>query len=159
MNQTVTEIDRPERGRDMTPTESPAVTGQTIAPGPATAPPVSEDWLERLKAITETMREMSTHTDPQAMVASYGRRVRQMMPSDRWISLSRRGLEYPKYRITRSSTWTETIDPWKQQDKLPLFEGGLLGDLIYGDEPRIIDDIAPSPRTTRRSNTSTGSAR
>jgi sigma-B regulation protein RsbU (phosphoserine phosphatase) len=143
MNQKAPEIDRPERGRDMTPTESPAVTGQAIAGGPATAPPASGDWLERLKTITETMREMSTHTDPQAMVAGYGRRVRQMMPSDRWISLSRRGLEYPKYRITRSSTWTETVDPWKQKDKLPLLEGGLLGDLIYGDEPRIIDDIAP----------------
>ena len=65
------------------------------------------------------------------------------MPADRWISLSRRGLEAPEYRITRSSTWTETIDPWKQKDRLPLFSGGLLGDLIYGDEPRLIDDITP----------------
>ena len=66
-----------------------------------------------------------------------------MMPSDRWISLSRRGLEPPRYRITRSSTWSEPVNPWKEKDKLPLLEGGLLGELIYGDEPRIIDDIAP----------------
>ena len=126
----------------MTPTESAAVTAQSLASG-SNAPPAQEEWLKRLAQITETMREMSTHTNPQAMVASYGRRVREMMPSDRWISLSRRGLEFPKYRITRSSTWTEAVNPWKQKDQLPLLEGGLLGDLIYGDEPRIIDDISP----------------
>ena len=37
----------------------------------------------------------------------------------------------------------KSIDPWKQKDRLPLLEGGLLGDLIYGDEPRLIDDITP----------------
>ena len=61
----------------------------------------------------------------------------------RWLSLSRRGLESPRYRITRSSTWTEEVNPWKDKDRLPLLEGGLLGDLIYGDEPRLIDDITP----------------
>ena len=71
------------------------------------------------------------------------------MPSDRWLSLSRRGLEFPRYRITRSSTWTEVVNPWKQKDRLPLLEGGLLGDLLYGDEPRIIDDITPSDQTRR----------
>ena len=86
---------------------------------------------------------MSLQDDPQAMVRTYGARMRTIMPSDRWLSLSRRDLESPTYRITRSSTWTETINPWKQKDRLPLLEGGLLGELIYGDEPRIIDDIAP----------------
>ena len=65
------------------------------------------------------------------------------MPAGRWISLSRRGLESPWYRITRSSTWTEEIDPWKDKARLPLLEGGLLGELIYANEPRLIDDIAP----------------
>jgi len=89
------------------------------------------------------MREMSLQTEPAEMVRAYGARVRELMPAARWISLSRRGLVSPRYRITRSSTWTETIDPWKQKDRLPLLEGGLLGDLIYGDEPRLIDDLAP----------------
>ena len=93
--------------------------------------------------ITEMMREMSLQDDPQAMVRTYGERMRKIMPSDRWLSLSRRDLEAPAYRITRSSTWKEAINPWKQKDRLPLLEGGLLGELIYGDEPRIIDDITP----------------
>ncbi|AMV40730.1 PP2C family protein-serine/threonine phosphatase [Planctomyces sp. SH-PL62] len=96
----------------------------------------------RLAEVAEMMREMSTHHDPQEMVRSYGRRVRQIMPSDRWVSLSRRGLEYPKYRITRSSIWTEEVNPWKEPEKLPVLEGGLLAELIYGDEPRILDDIS-----------------
>ena len=80
---------------------------------------LTSDWQERLKSIIEAMREMSLQTDPVQMVKAYGTRVRQLMPADRWISLSRRGLDAPEYRITRSSTWTETIDPWNQKDRLP----------------------------------------
>jgi sigma-B regulation protein RsbU (phosphoserine phosphatase) len=101
------------------------------------------DWRYRLAQIAEMMREMSQHDDPQDMVRTYGARMRKLVPSDRWLSLSRRGLEPPKYRITRSSTWSEPVNPWKEKDRLPVLEGGLLGELIYGDEPRIIDDIAP----------------
>jgi sigma-B regulation protein RsbU (phosphoserine phosphatase) len=101
------------------------------------------DWQERLTIIDAAMREMSLQTDPQELVRVYGARIRRMMPAGRWLSLSRRGLEAPRYRITRSSTWDEEIDPWRQKDRLPLFEGGLLSDLIYGDKPRLIDDIGP----------------
>ena len=101
------------------------------------------DWRQRLATIAEMMREMSLQEDPQAMVRTYGARMRTIMPSDRSMSLSRRDLEAPAYRITRSSTWTETINPWKQKDRLPLLRGGCSGELIYGDEPRIIDDITP----------------
>ena len=101
------------------------------------------DWREQLAFIVEAMREMSLQSDPQAMVRSYGSRIRQLMPSDRWISISRRELDAPCYRITRSSTWTESINPWKDKERLPLLEGGLLGELIYGDEPRLIDDLRP----------------
>jgi sigma-B regulation protein RsbU (phosphoserine phosphatase) len=101
------------------------------------------DWQERLSYLVDTMREMSLQTDAQEMVASYAKRVRKLLPAARWLSVSRRGLEHPWYRITRSSTWSEAIDPWKQKDRLPLFKGGLLADLIYGDEPRLIDDITP----------------
>ena len=101
------------------------------------------DWRERLAFIDSVMRDLSSQDDPQAMVRSYGSRIRKLMPAGRWMSLSRRGLERPRYRITRSSTWSQDINPWKQADRLPLLEGGLLAELIYGDEPRLIEDIAP----------------
>jgi phosphoserine phosphatase RsbU/P len=104
---------------------------------------LSGDWQQRLAYIVDTMREMSLQTDAQEMVRSYGTRVRKLLPAARWLSVSRRGLDEPWYRITRSSTWTDAIDPWKQKDRLPLLKGGFLAELIYGDEPRLIDDITP----------------
>lgn len=103
------------------------------------------DWQERMAAVVETMREMSLQVDAQSMVRAYGARMRQIMPVDRWLSISRRDLEAPKYRITRSSSWKEAIDPWKQKELLPILEGGLLADLIYGDQPRVIDQLDVSP--------------
>lgn len=123
----------------MSASESPAATAE---PRPAFSSD-GADWSGRLARLTEMMREMSSLDDPEEVVKSYGRRIREMMPSDRWFSLSRRGLEFPKYRITRSSTWAESINPWREPERLPILEGGLLADLVYGDQPRIIDDLLP----------------
>jgi sigma-B regulation protein RsbU (phosphoserine phosphatase) len=98
-------------------------------------------WQDRLGLIVETMREMSRQTEPQAMVRAYRARIRQLVPYDRSLSLSRRDLTRPHFRITRSSTWAEEINPWKEADRLPVREGGLLAELIYADEPRLIDDL------------------
>jgi sigma-B regulation protein RsbU (phosphoserine phosphatase) len=98
-------------------------------------------WQERLDVIIDMMRDMSTHTDPQAMVRSYGEKIQQLSTIDRRLSISRRGLEEPHYRITRSTTWADDINPWKEPGRLPLFEGGLLAKLIHGDEPVLIDDL------------------
>jgi sigma-B regulation protein RsbU (phosphoserine phosphatase) len=101
----------------------------------------ADGWQERLALVVETMREVSRQTDPQEMVRVYGRHARRLLPRDDMLALSRRGLERPRYRITRSSTWKENINPWKEKDRLPLLKGGLLAELIYSDEPRIIDDL------------------
>ncbi len=57
--------------------------------------PKPATWQERLDHIVETMRDMSTHTDPQMMVQAYGSRVRQLSPSNSFLSVSRRGLTRP----------------------------------------------------------------
>ena len=95
--------------------------------------------------IVETMREMSHQTDPQAMVRVFRKRSRELLPIDRSVSLSRRDLAAPEYRITRSSTWTSDVNPWKEKDRLPILRGGLLGKLIYADEPRIIENLEIDP--------------
>ena len=103
-------------------------------------------WRDRLRVIVEMMREMSQQTDPQAMVQAYSARVREILAAaDAFMSLSRRDLERPQYRITRSTQWKDRINPWKQKELLPLLQGGLLAELIYGDEPVIIDDLQVSP--------------
>jgi sigma-B regulation protein RsbU (phosphoserine phosphatase) len=101
---------------------------------------------EQLAYIVETMREMSLQTDPQKMVQAYGARVRTMMATDRFISLSRRNLEPPRVLVTRNSQSTENINPWLQRDRLATLDGGILSELIWGDEPRIIDDLRVDPK-------------
>ena len=85
------------------------------------------DWTERLALVEETMRTISLHSDPQSLVRSYGEKIQQLTPIDRRMALSRRDLEKPWFRITRSTTWTEEINPWKEKDRLPLLQGGILG--------------------------------
>jgi sigma-B regulation protein RsbU (phosphoserine phosphatase) len=104
-----------------------------------------QSWQERLAQIMETMRELSTQTDPQAMVHQYYERMRQVNPHiDRRLSMSRRGLTYPEFRITRYSEWDVDINPWKEGDKLPLLSGGILAELIYSNEPKIINELVVS---------------
>jgi sigma-B regulation protein RsbU (phosphoserine phosphatase) len=79
------------------------------------------------------------------MVRVFAKRSRDLLPIDRSVSLSRRGLNPPEYCITRSSTWTSEVNPWKEKDRLPVLKGGLLGELIYGDEPRIIENLEVAP--------------
>jgi len=98
-------------------------------------------WRERLDIIVETMRDMSAQTDPQEMVANYGRQMQKLLPRERMIGLSRRGVETPNFRITRYSGWSEEINPWTQQDRLPLLKEGILGELLYDGQPRVIDDL------------------
>ena len=98
-------------------------------------------WEEKLHHVVETMREMSRQTDPQEMVRAYVRRVQAMLPAEMRISLSRRALEHPQVRITRHSAWGDDINPWQDKSKLPVLEGGLLSELIYANEPRIIDEL------------------
>ncbi len=108
---------------------------------PTLTPRPNDDWRKRLAVIVEMMRDMSLQTDPQEMVRSYGEKVRLLLPSDGRISLSRRGLTAPQFRITRSTTWKDNINPWKEKARLPLLEGGLFATLIYADEPQIIDRL------------------
>ena len=103
-------------------------------------------WEERARAVSGLMREISRKVDPQEVVAIYAKSVRPMFPADGWMSLSRRGLERPRVRVTRSSIFTEEINPWKQPERLPVLAGGFLSDLIWEEEPRIIEDFCLDPK-------------
>ncbi|HWE03821.1 MAG TPA: PP2C family protein-serine/threonine phosphatase [Tepidisphaeraceae bacterium] len=100
---------------------------------------------DRMSFIVDTMREMSRISDPQELVRVYGARMRQVMQIDGMVSLSRRGLQPPHYRITRSSRWEKAVNPWTEKNRLPLLDSGLLGELIYGDQPVIIDELEVAP--------------
>lgn len=106
-------------------------------------PQPQRDWREELKLVVNLMRDLSLIHDPQAAAVMYAQRLRetQLVPIDARISVSRRNLTAPFYRITRSSTWKDEIDPWKNPEKLPMYSSGLLGELVYSDDPVVIDDL------------------
>ena len=105
----------------------------------------SDDWVRELNAVDDLMRAVSRINDPQEMVQAYGDGLDRFFPSQQWMSLSRRGLARPQYRITRSGRWTEEINPWRQRDRLPLLAGGLLEELVYCNKPVLIEDVRIDP--------------
>lgn len=98
-------------------------------------------WREELEIIDKTMKSVSGITDPNQMVEVYWDGVGELWPMDNYLSLSRRGVEPPKYLITRSSRFTEHFNPWTQRERLPLLSGGILGEVAYADKPLVMADL------------------
>lgn len=115
----------------------------TTLPGPISN--VGKEWREQLAFVVQAMKELSLQTDPAEMRRTYSRRVREILPVDGSLSLSRRNLHQPWFRITRSTRWKEEINPWKEKEKLPLLKGGFCAELLYGNEPQLFDDLHLSP--------------
>ncbi|MDX2148907.1 MAG: PP2C family protein-serine/threonine phosphatase [Planctomycetota bacterium] len=109
------------------------------------APPNAAPWRERLDAVVALMRDVSLYTDPQEMVMAYGARARAISRVDAFVAVSRRNLAAPRYRITRSTKFASNIDPWKNPELLPVHDSGLLGELLYAGEARLIGDFHPDP--------------
>ena len=103
------------------------------------------NWRARLAVSVEVMRELSRSTDPQEMYAVFARRMAQLFPIGRHLTISRRGLRNPEYRVTRFSQWNDPINPWKESHRLPIHHGGLLAELLYADQPRVIDELTLDP--------------
>lgn len=95
---------------------------------------------QRIVAVVSTMRDLSRADDPQTMAQAYLRHLRQLFPCDGIVAASRRDLPAPHYRVTRSTIWSEDFNPWIDRDSLPVLTGGILGELLYGDEAQLIDD-------------------
>ncbi len=98
-------------------------------------------WRSRLAISVDLMRELSRYSDPDETYQVFARRMTQLYPTARQLSLSRRGLSKPEFRVTRFNLWASTANPYRDADELPVRRGGLLADLLYADEPRVIDDL------------------
>ncbi|MBN9122712.1 MAG: PP2C family protein-serine/threonine phosphatase [Planctomycetes bacterium] len=103
------------------------------------------NWRARLALSAEVTRELSRSTDPQEMYAVFARRMAQLFPVSRYITISRRGLRPPDYRVARFSQWQNPVNPWKESHRLPVHGGGLFAELLYGDQPRVIDNLTVDP--------------
>ena len=107
--------------------------------------PGTRNWRQRLAVSVEVMRELSRYTDPEAVYSVFTRRMGQLFPTARRVSLSRRGLERPEFRVTRFNLWPNPVNPHKEPHRLPVRRGGLLAELAHADEPRVIDELELAP--------------
>lgn len=98
-------------------------------------------WQEELAIIDETMRAISSLTDPEELVDVYWEGIGKLIANEGYVAMSRRNVEPPYYLITRSSRFAEQWNPWTQREKLPRMTGGLLGEIVYEGKPRVIDDL------------------
>ncbi|HEV8290891.1 MAG TPA: PP2C family protein-serine/threonine phosphatase [Tepidisphaeraceae bacterium] len=98
-------------------------------------------WQEELAIIDHTMKAISDVTDPETFVNIYYNNIGALIPANDYVSVSRRNVPPPFYLITRSSRFKEHFNPWTQRDRLPRLSGGLLGEIVYANEPVIIDDL------------------
>ncbi len=105
----------------------------------------AEGWQDRLREVTLMMKELSAQTEPQLMVQTYRSRIRNLYPADAFVSISRRNLDQPRFRVTRASVWDRDVNPWEEKDRLPVHEHGVLHDLIYAGEPAYLPDVELDP--------------
>lgn len=98
-------------------------------------------WEEELAIIDRTMKAISGVTDPEELVHVYWTGIGELLPIEDYLAVSRRDVEAPFYLITRSSRFTEHLNPWTHRDRLPRLSGGLVGEIAYANRPVIVDDL------------------
>jgi sigma-B regulation protein RsbU (phosphoserine phosphatase) len=104
----------------------------------------ARNWRARLAVSVELMRELSRYSDPEELYLVFSRRMAQLYPTTRQVTISRRGLDRPAFRVTRSSLWAEPHQPMPERER-PIWSGGILAELLYEDQPRVIDDLNLTP--------------
>ena len=107
--------------------------------------PTNISSAERLREYFALVRHLSTQTSPHELLMAYRARSRFVVPHDRVVSLSRRGLSGNRVKITRSDLWKNDINPWESPEVLPIVETGLLPTLLFGGRPVKLDHLEYDP--------------
>lgn len=107
--------------------------------------PSARNSRARLAVAVELMRELSRYADPGELSRVFARRMSQLYPTGRQLTLSCRGLRPPAVRVTRFSGWADPPDPFRNPEKLPVVRGGLFAEWIADDQPRVIDRLELDP--------------
>ncbi|TWT45214.1 Phosphoserine phosphatase RsbU [Phycisphaerae bacterium RAS1] len=107
--------------------------------------PASVTPAIRLREYYDLVRDLSIQSHPEDLLAAYRRRSQLVVPYDQFMSLSRRRMEPPHIRITRSTRWVEPIDPFREPERLPVVDTGILPELVYTGRPIKIDNLDLEP--------------
>ena len=100
---------------------------------------------DSLSLVLEAARELSRHDEPAAVLRlaqQYGRRIIRF---DRSLAASRRELQPPRIRITRSDAPDTSFHDPAGHEEFPILSGGLLAELLYAGAARRIDDLIVAP--------------
>jgi sigma-B regulation protein RsbU (phosphoserine phosphatase) len=97
--------------------------------------------LARVHKVDDLVRRLSHEEDPDRIIRTFAGYDQHSVARDGVVTVSRRALQPPQYKITRSSLWKERINPWASPEKLPIFDRGILGELLYAGKPAIIDGV------------------
>jgi phosphoserine phosphatase RsbU/P len=100
--------------------------------------PMSATRLERLD---QMVRDLSLQDDPDRLVRLFNRRHDLLLRYDGLVTVGRRDLEPPYYRITRSWRWHDHVNPWAEPHLLPVYDRGLLGELLYAGKPAVLTHL------------------
>ena len=117
---------------------------------PAFFEPATHNSRARLAVSVELMRELSRYADPDELYAVFSKRMNRLYPTARQLTVGRRGLDRPQFRVQRFNLWKDWVNPYRDSDKLPVYSGGLIGGMIYEDQPRVIDDLVLADRDPAR---------
>ena len=101
----------------------------------------------KIAALSKVLREVSSVKDPAEMLKAFGPWVGQRFPRDAFVSISVRDLPIGQYKITRSISHSVKVspqpspsgNPWLDWERLPIYEGGLIGEIIASGEPAVIN--------------------
>jgi sigma-B regulation protein RsbU (phosphoserine phosphatase) len=99
----------------------------------------------RLRRIDDLVMEMSVQDDADRLVRVFARQGAFLVPRDGIVTVSRRDLAAPYYRLTRSWRWREPANPYTEVHLLPVFDRGLLGELLYVGKPALLNHLEVEP--------------
>ncbi|MCI0460233.1 MAG: serine/threonine-protein phosphatase [Gemmataceae bacterium] len=95
----------------------------------------------RLQLIDQLVKELSFQDDPDRLIRVFGEQSALLFRHDGLVTVSRRDLEPPRYRITRSWRWQHRVNPWTEAHLLPVFDRGLPGELLHAGRPVLLDHL------------------
>jgi sigma-B regulation protein RsbU (phosphoserine phosphatase) len=92
----------------------------------------------RLQRIDDLVKEMSFQDDPDRLIRSFARQSDLLVHHHGIVTVGRRDLEPPHYRVLRSWRWPAGANPWTDPHLLPMYDRGILGELLYRARPALI---------------------
>jgi sigma-B regulation protein RsbU (phosphoserine phosphatase) len=119
---------------------------QGIAAGNDGMTPATEGVdTSRLWLIDDLVKEMSAQNDADRLVDVFARKGDFLVHRDTWLTLTRRDLHAPFYRVTRSRIWPDSLNTLTSFNSHPILDRGLLGELLYVGRPALLNRLELAP--------------